>query len=185
MNSFDLVRKLKMPGLVLSATLNPTHLSTRIKKSAQTMLRTGIMTGGYRSQAREVACQLLADANLKPLVSFNKHAVALHNLGTLPDAVKDQICDLLEAVKVIEIAGSRSLHTEYIADRYAQAIANVRENNGATYLHYLYEKSLAAQIAQLAASCRTPERAEQDAALAAKLDSTESIVIDLFADTNF
>ena len=59
-NAFDMVRKIRhLPGLQLTATLDPTQITKRLKNAAQKMLRTGILNGGYTSKARMLATQLL------------------------------------------------------------------------------------------------------------------------------
>ena len=49
-NAFDLVRKVRhLPGLQLTATIDPTQITKRVKTAAQQMLRSGVLSAGYRS----------------------------------------------------------------------------------------------------------------------------------------
>ena len=45
-NAFDMVRKIRhLPGINLKATIEPQHISKRVKNAAQKMLRSGVLVG--------------------------------------------------------------------------------------------------------------------------------------------
>ena len=87
MNAYDYGRKIaQMPGLQVEAWINPASISPRIKKSAQRMIRTGVMIGGYRGKARLLASQMLSDAGMEPSAHYHTWGVNIHN-AVLTDTI--------------------------------------------------------------------------------------------------
>jgi hypothetical protein len=71
MSIYDTARDLKLPGAVVSAHIDPTKITPRIKKMVQTMLRNGKLKGGWSSQSFMLARKLLESKNLPVLQGWN------------------------------------------------------------------------------------------------------------------
>lgn len=174
MNGYDYGRKIiYMPGFKVEAWIDPTHISPRVKKAAQRMIRTGILNSGYRSAARMLAQQLLTDAGIKSTASANKWGVTIYN-ATLTQDTKADIINLLEAGRMIEIAEKPESNHEYIDTRYRSAM-RLEMRHGQSITMSCYVLPIAQQIAEIAAASRS--QAHKDAAnrLADQLDDVAPI----------
>jgi hypothetical protein len=181
-NAFDMVRKIRhLPGLQLTATLNPAHVTKRTKNAAQRMLRTGILQGGYASKARMLAEQLLSTAGLQVSAANTKWGVRLFDLGQLTKADREQIVEFINAARMIELASEPRSNPTYIHDRYTSLVNQFKRHGGGQFAFTIYQPALQAQITELVAACRTPEQVKAHEALADKLDGTEPIAVNFYA----
>jgi hypothetical protein len=173
-NAFDMVRKVRhLPGLKLTATLDPTQITKRVKTAAQKMLRTGILTAGYRSKSRMLAEQLLSDAGREPTVSWNSWAVYIRDAAILTPEARVQIVELVEAARLIEHATAPRSNADGINSRFNLMAKQAKQTKiGRLHLN-MYQPTLHQQIAEVVAACRTPLMVEIHNELADKLDSTE------------
>lgn len=71
MSIYDTARQLKVPGVVVQAHIDPTHITPRIKKMSQDMLRKGKFKGSWGSKSLQLAMQLMQDKNLPVLNGWN------------------------------------------------------------------------------------------------------------------
>jgi hypothetical protein len=176
-NAFDMVRKIRhLPGLQLSATLNPQLVSKRLKNAAQKMLRTGILQGGYASKSRMLAEQLLRDVGMQASATNTKWGVRIFDLGQLTKDDRAQIVEFLNAARMIELA-TESTSQRYIHDRYTSLVNQFKRQNSGQFAFNIYQPALQVQITELVAARRTPEQVKAHEALAAKLDGTDLISI--------
>jgi len=183
MTSFDIARKItNMPGLKVEASIDPTLISTRVKKMAQKMIRTGVLTGGYRSVSRMLATQLLGDACIGAVAAATKWGVAIHN-ATITRATKAEIVNLLEAARMIEMASKPESNHPYITARYKEAMKIERNRHDKINLS-CYVLPICQQIAELLAASRTAHHVEASNKLADLLDGTEPIKANIFHDIN-
>ena len=174
MNGYDYGRKImQMPGFKVEAWIDPTQISTRIKKSAQKMIRTGVMTGGYRSTARMLAKQLMDDARIVVSASYSKWGVVIFN-ATLTHDTKAEIINLLEAARMIEIAGKPESNHSYVTSRYQRAMS-MDIGHDRSVMMSCYVLSIARQIAEIAAASRTPFMTAEANKLADQLDDVALI----------
>jgi hypothetical protein len=174
-NAFDMVRKIRhLPGLKLTATLDPTRVSKRIKTAAQKMLRTGVLTSGYASQSRMLAQQVLDDAHVSAVAYNTKWGVRVLSVSRLTKDDRAQIAEFINAARTIELADMRSdAQAPYIHDRYNNILAQFAAHEGEHFSFNLYQSTLQAQIVALISARRTPEQVKAHEALANRLDSTE------------
>jgi hypothetical protein len=174
-NAFDMVRKIRhLPGLKLTATLDPTRVSKRVKTAAQKMLRTGVLTTGYASQSRMLAHQLLKDAHVEAVASNTKWGVRILAVPQLTKDDRAQIAEFINAARMIELADMASnKQASYIHDRYTSILAQFEVHKGVHFSFNLYQPTLQSQIVDLISARRTPEQVKAHEALADKLDSTE------------
>jgi hypothetical protein len=173
-NAFDTVRKIRhLPGLKLAATIDPTQISKRVKTAAQKMLRTGILTAGYRSKSRLLAEQLLNDAGRVAPVSANSWGVFISDAAILTKEAREQIVELVNAARLLEHASTTSGNSEYINERYDEMAKQVeRTKIGKLHMH-MYQPVIHQQIAEIVSACCTPLMVEIHNELANKLDTTE------------
>lgn len=173
-NAFDLVRKVRhLPGLKLTATIDPTQITKRVKNAAQKMLRSGILTSGYRSKARMLAEQLLSDAGrAAPVVAVTWGAFITDAALLTPEA-RRQIEGLVGAAKLIDHASDPRGNAKHINERYAHMVKNLKTTKTGRLSFNTYQLEINMQIAEVVAACRTPLMVEIHNELADKLDSTE------------
>lgn len=178
-NAFDMVRKIRhLPGLKLTATIDPTQITKRIKNATQKMLRTGILSAGYRSQSRMLAEQLLDDAGIAPAASANSWAVRIYENTQLTKEARARLLEIANASRMIELASlSAGRDAKYLNERYETLVSGLRQHKARSFSFRLHNTSLNAQAAEVAASCRTPEQVKAHEALAAKLDSLDPFAI--------
>lgn len=174
-DAFDMVRKIRhLPGLNLTATLDPTQVLKRVKTVAQQMLRSGVLHSGYRSKSRMLAEQLLTDAKCPTLPDWHSWGVTIPDTGLLTDDARNQIVQLLNTAKLIEHATSANeVHARDINARYDAKVRDLELAKGGRLGLYMHHNEINKQIAEVAASCRTPIMAKRHNELADKLDSTK------------
>lgn len=73
MNVYDLARELNVIGVVIQAHIDPTRIPIRTKRSAQRMIRSGIMKGGWSSKAKQLALKLLEGVSVPVLRNTWRH----------------------------------------------------------------------------------------------------------------
>jgi hypothetical protein len=176
-NAFDMVRKIRhLPGLKLTAIINPTQVTKRVKSAAQQMLRSGVLTNGYTSKSRMMAEQLLNDANREAPVSIQKWGVYITDAAILTKEARASISELLEAARMVEHTES-TRNAQYINERYDNIQRNLKTTKVGRLSFSTYQPELNQQIGEAVASCRTPLMVEIHNELAAKLDGTEPFAI--------
>jgi hypothetical protein len=174
MNGYDYGRKIiYMPGFKVEAWIDPTHISPRVKKAAQRMIRTGILNSGYRSTARMLAEQLMKDARIAISASFSKWGVDIHN-ATLTQDTKADIIELLEAARMLELAEKPESNHAGIDSRYQRAMRLEMRHNQSISLS-CFVVPIAQQIAEIAAASRTPFMTAEANKLADQLDDVAPI----------
>ena len=179
MNTFDTARKINhMPGIKVEASIDPTRISTRVKKSAQKMIRSGILNGGHRSTARMLATQLLADARIATSVSATQWGVSIYD-ATLTQGAKADIIELLEAARMIEMSTATDHNRRYITERYIDSMA-LRVNRYNEIRMTCYVPAITQQIAELVAASRPVKQVAACNALADRLDDVAPIKINFY-----
>ena len=177
-NAFDMVRKIRhLPGINLTATIDPTRVTKRLKNATQKMLRSGVLVGGYTSKARMLAEQLLSDESRDAPVYVSKWGVVITDMALLTNDVREPILELIDAARMIEIASEPRSNPTYINDRYDHIKKQFKTTKVGRISYNIYQPVLQQQIGELVASCRTPLMVEIHNELAAKLDSTEPFAI--------
>lgn len=177
-NAFDLVRKVRLlPGLRLTATIDPTQITKRVKTAAQKMLRSGILTAGYRSKSRMLAEQMLSDAGRVAPVSAVAWGAFITDAALLTPDARTRIEELLNAAKVIDHASSSRDNAAYVNERYIRMRLDLKRTKIGRLMFHTYLTEINMQIAEVVSSCRTPLMVEIHNELADKLDSTEPFAI--------
>jgi hypothetical protein len=178
-NAFDMVRKIRhLPGLKLTATIEPQHISKRVKNAAQKMLRSGVLSNGYTSKSRMLAEQLLNDEGRKAPAQVTRWGMGIQDAALLTKEVRAQIAELIDAARMIEHATStHSGNDKYINERYDQMHRALKATKVGQLMFNMYQPAIHQQIGELVASCRTPLMVEIHNELAAKLDGTEPFTI--------
>jgi hypothetical protein len=176
-NAFDMVRKIRhLPGLKLTAVIDPQRITKRVKNATQKMLRTGVLANGYASQSRLLAEQLLSAAGLQASATNTKWGVRIFDAGQLTEDDRAQIVEFIQAARMIELASTTS-NNSYVHDRYTSLVNQFNRQSGGQFAFNMYQPELQVQITELVAARRTPEQVKAHEALADRLDSTEPIHI--------
>ena len=184
-NAFDMVRKIRhLPGLQLTATIDPTQVTKRVKNAACKMLRTGVLMGGYASQSRLLAEQMQDTFNQPGVGRAHSWGAFITDASMLPDEGRAHLVELLEASRLIEHANNGNNGNNpnrYINDRYNQMIVTVNERRTGRVSFGGYNKAVNQQILEMVSSYRAPERVKADEALADRLNNPEPFTINLYA----
>ena len=134
------------------------------------MLRNGILHGGYRSQSRLLAEQLMNDSAHKAWASWTSWGVGF-NPCVLTASAREQITELIGAARMVDLANRGSSNPKFTHERYDNILASLNESNR---IHMsIYQPTIHKQIAELVSACRSPKMVNEHNALADKLDSTE------------
>lgn len=180
-NAFDMARKIRhLPGIQVTATVDPKQISKRVKNAAQKMLRTGVLENGYTSTSRLLAEQLQATFGPPAVGSVAKWGAFISDTSILNKDGREQIAELLNASRVIEHANTRSNNGTYINERYDNMVKEIKNHRAGRLSFRAWDTNIYQQIMSVVSACRTPEQVAAHEALAAKLDSTEPIVINIY-----
>ncbi len=180
-NAFDMVRKIRhLPGIQVTATVDPNKISKRVKNAAQKMLRTGVLENGHSSKSRLLA-QQLQDTFKQPAVgSAAKWSAFISDTTVLNKDGREQIAELLNASRVIEHANTRGNNGKYINERYDNMVKEIKDRRAGRLSFRAWDTNIHQQILSVVSACRTPEQVAAHEALAAKLDGTELILINIY-----
>jgi len=179
-NAFDMVRKIRhLPGLQLTASVNPSHITKRVKNAAQRMLRTGLLVGGYTSQSRILAEQMFDSFNQKAIGSATNWGAHVKDMSVLDKAGREQLIELLNASRLVEHA-NKTPNDRYINDRYDHMIREVNTFTTGPLMFRAFNKAVNQQIMEFVSSYRTPEQAAAHEALANRLDDPTPFVINIY-----
>lgn len=184
MSIYDTARDLKLPGAVVSAHIDPTQISPRIKKMVQTMLRKGKLKGGWSSQSFMLARKLLDGKDLPVLHGWN----SMFRCQPLTDADLAQFDEWFEADAALEkMKMSESQRDSVWYNKRFDA--NLAENKRAirrlthTHMTMFYVRidtpEMREQIEDKLVSMRLPEDIAALDALAESLDLPTPIPLNL------
>ena len=180
-NAFDMVRKIRhLPGLQLTATIDPNQITKRVKNAAHKMLRTGVLMGGHSSQSRLLAEQMQDTFNQPEVGRAHSWGAFITDASMLPDEGRAHLVELLNASRLFEHANNVTKN-RYINDRYDQMIVTVNERRAGRVSFGGYNKVINQQMLEMVSSYRTPERVKADEALADRLNNPEPIIINMYA----
>jgi hypothetical protein len=179
-NAFDMVRKIRhLPGIRVTAVIEPLYISKRVKNAAQKMLRSGVLTGGYSSTSRMLAEQLLGDVGLSAAASNTKWGVRIRDLSRLTKDARAQVVEFVTAARMIELTTTDRNSNHYTNDRYDTMLKNLKKYDSGEVSFSIYQPALQAQIAEIVAACRTPEEVAAHGILADRLDRTQPFEINI------
>ena len=174
---YEIARNLKLPGVFVSAHLDPATIPPRMFNSIHRMIKTGVAVG-WSSQAAQVAKRLMRDHHVS-FVETSPYGVA--TAAILNPSIKDEVLELYEAYITVQTAqaqpGSRADYTKYWEQRRADLEAMFRPDY---FMHKFIQVSnqhYRAQIALLMASARHPDDIAAGEALAARFRAGEKFPI--------
>lgn len=179
-NAFDMVRKIRhLPGLQLTATVDPSHITKRVKNAAQRMLRTGVLVGGYSSQSRMLAEQMFDSFNQKAVGSATAWGAFINDASMLDKTGREQLIELLNASRLVEHA-NKTNNDRYLNERYDLMIRDVNNYQAGRLLFRAYDKAMNQQIMETVSTHREPEQVVAHEALARRLDDPTPFVINIY-----
>jgi cobalamin biosynthesis protein CbiD len=179
-NAFDMVRKIRhLPGINLKATIEPQHISKRVKNAAQKMIRSGVLVGGYTSKARILAEQMFDTHHQQAVGSATTWSAVAYDMALLTKAGREHLVELTEAARLIAHTQSRDAMS--VNARFDELIARLGFAKRGRFVFYAgNDKNFHAQMLEVIAACRTPEHVKAHAALADRLDNPEPITINIY-----
>ena len=125
-NLYEEARKLRLPGVRVTAAIYPQDISPRLKRMAQKMLYAGVITGGWSSTSKQLAEAVIEGADPSvPYVSLHRgHGVTIYNSTTLTDyAPFDELFEADFMLKVVDgyVSQSARERTEIYKQRLRAA----------------------------------------------------------------
>jgi hypothetical protein len=176
-NLLQTARKLRLPGVVVRAEIIPQRISPRIKSMVQKMLRAGVLTGGWQSQAKRLAGALIeATDPTVPHIRIHKgYGSTVFNASHLLNY--SRMDELIEANYLMEVLR----HCNPAAERrYADNFKH-RIRNASIEGEYIgvgnSDNTLCAEFVAAFTDTYAPSTKARHAALAALLDGTNPIAI--------
>ena len=179
-NAFDMVRKIRhLPGLQLTATIDPNQITKRVKNAAHKMLRTGVLMGGHSGQSRLLAAQMMDTFNQPCVGVATAWGAHINDMAMLPEEGRMHLVELLNASRLVEHANNVT-NNRYINDRYDRMVTEANERRTGRISFGGYNKNINYQILEMVSSYRTPERVAADEALADRLNNPEPFAINMY-----
>jgi len=179
MTIYETARDLKLPGAVVSAHIDPTKVSPRIKKMVQTMLRKGQLKGGWSSQSLMLARKLMEGKNIPVLQGWDSYYRAEpFNAETI--AFFDEMFEanaLLEKMEMSEAQRESKWFIERVEENLQDHKRLVRRvTTEAMALHLRMDSlDLRTQVTEKLLSLRMPEDVAALNAIADRLDDPTPI----------
>lgn len=179
-NAFDMVRKIRhLPGINLKATIEPQHISKRVKNAAQKMIRSGVLVGGHTSRARVLAEQMFDTYQQDPIGAATTWSAVAYDMSLLTKAGRAHLLELVEAARLIAHANGNG--NPHVNDRFDEIVARLGLAKRGRFVFYAgNDKNFHAQMLEVIAACRTPEHVKAHEGLAARLDNPEPITINIY-----
>ena len=176
---YEDARKLRLPGIRVTAAIYPQDVSPRLKRMAQKMLTAGVLTGGWNAQSKWLARAVIAGADPGvPYVSLHRdHGATIYNSTTLTDyAPFDELFEADYMLKVVDGRGARNAREQTETYKRRLRAAGV---NGEYIAIGLSDNGLATTFADLYVGTYTELTKARHAALAEMLDGTTPIPISI------
>lgn len=92
---YDIARKLKLPGVVVTAEIDPTAMSSRMFNSIYRMIKAGVAEG-WSSDAARVAGQLMKAEGI-PYAATSTYGITTYGKFNVTDESREQIRDMFNA----------------------------------------------------------------------------------------
>ena len=188
MSSFTTARDIRLPGVVIGEVyIDPKQLSSRMKNMIKTMLRSGILKGGWFSQSKQLA-KKIAEGTDVLLVSVNSRGLHIPALGTYGNAAADEVCALLDADEALELMNDSQTYSADTLERVSERtreqhnMARALVRGAHTYPHAwasMFSPELTQQVAEVFVSARTPAQIEAAEKLCDMIDDGTPIPITL------
>jgi hypothetical protein len=170
-------RKLRLPGVVVTAQVVPQRITPRMRSMAQKMLRAGVLTGGWQSQAKRLAVALIeaTDPTVPHIRAHKGYGSTVFNASLLLNY--SRMDELIEASYLMEVLrGCSSASERRHADNFKQ-----RLRNSSIEGEYIgvgnSDNTLCAEFVAAFTDTYAPSTKARHAALAALLDGTNPIAI--------
>jgi len=132
----------KTMAMKCTVELNPEHITKRVKTSIKKQLRSGRITGGYRSQAASIADEIVKKFEL-PVSRDSWSGVRLSNVCY---EAKLRVCELFEADWAAELLERPHLAAHrYYRERYEETMDNLSRHTSNDFYVGFNDKTLADQ----------------------------------------
>jgi hypothetical protein len=129
MNLFDRGRLTGISGMESVLTLHPDRMGTRIKKNVIKMLENAHITGGWKSQSRQVAEQLAVTFELT-MLQDRYNGIKLY-AAPAPE-VRDELIDLIKADIAMFLLEHPDYHRQWYSERARDAIELLQSGKSGT-----------------------------------------------------
>jgi hypothetical protein len=176
-NLLQAARTLRLPGVVVRAEIIPQRISPRIKSMVQKMLRAGVLTGGWQSQAKRLAVVLIeaTDPTVPHIRAHKGYGSTVFNASHLLNY--SRMDELIEANYFIEaLRGYHASAERRHADNFKQRLRNASIEG-----EYIgvgnSDNTLCEEFVAAFTDTYAPSTKARHAALAALLDGTNPISI--------
>ena len=189
---YGLARQLQAPGVVTTATFNPTRLTKTLRNMVRRSIASGRHTGGWSSQTKKVRNLIFVLADEKPVIHAKpEHGpyVSFASPRAIPQAMQDEMIGLLEADCALTKMNFEEEKKNYYKITYAEFVGRVdgtfadnkkrlREVGGSThYSLVIRNKPLREQVVDLFLTLRTSDEIALAERVASLLDENTEMLI--------
>ena len=176
---YEDARKLRLPGIRVTAAIHPQDISPRLNRMAQKMVYAGVITGGWSSQSKRLARAVIesADPGVPCISRHGAYGFTVYNSATFTNYAPFD--ELIEANYLMEVL--RGLSAKYERDHAETFKRRLRTAgvNGEYIPIGNSDNGLGDTFVELYTNAYTELTKARHAALASLLDGTRPIPISI------
>ena len=189
---YGLARQLQAPGVVTTATFNPTRLTKTLRNMVRRSIASGKHTGGWSSKTRDVRKLIFRIAGEEPVIHAKpEHGpyVSFVSPRPIPQGMQNEMIGLLEADCALTKMNYEEEKKNYYKITYAEFVGRVdgtfadnikrlQEVGGSPhYSLVIRNKPLREQVVDLFLTQRTPDEVAVAERIASLLDENKELPI--------
>jgi hypothetical protein len=163
----------KTMGMRTTITLDPEHITKRVKTSIKKQLRLGVITGGYQSNSAKIADQIATKFELPVIRQYWRGL----EIGHIPLSSKAKLLEIVNADWAARLLDAPSYNRGYYADRHLETQVNLTSRTSHGFYLSFFDGSFCLQACAVLGELLTDDdRAKIEQALTV-LDGTEPMHI--------
>jgi hypothetical protein len=161
-------------GVVADIKFDPTKVTTRLKKSIQRQVASGVLTGGYSSHATRLAKYLCRQFDVK----YTDRTWYGLSVPTQAVEHRERFVELIQADLAAYLLDNDTYNPKWEKDKAAENIREVRAGN--TVDVRIHSREYRDKLAMLISETRTPNEIKHAKDIAAMLDAGLPITINQY-----
>lgn len=171
---YEASRMLTTAGISADIKFDPTKVTTRLRKSIQRQVASGVLTGGYSSHATRVAKYICRQFNIR----YTDRTWYGLRVPYVPVEYREKFVELLQADLAAYLLDNDTYHPQWEKDKTAENIKQIRA--GFSVDVRTHSKEYKEKLGILISETRTPEEIKHAADIAAMLDAGHPITINQY-----
>ena len=176
---YEAARRLRMPGLEVTALLYPNNLTKRLFNSVRSMIASGIVKGN--GGASQVAKHVLSTRNVTHLKTTS-FGIMRYGSYQLSREAREEAIECYEAYIMMQKANDHGAHNSYWDGNLKRAYEFFDGLPNARWLHMGNLPEMRDRIAKIYSDSRSDITLQNTADLLKQFDAGEPFIIDIFED---